>query len=43
MALYGLSRGTQMCLTLETTSLFDMETRIRAHLTAIKTTFKHFQ
>jgi len=43
MALYGLSKGTQMCLTLETSSLFDMETRINAHLTAIKTAFKHFQ
>jgi len=43
MALYGLSKGTQMCLTLETSSLFDMKTRINAHLTAIKTAFKHFQ
>ena len=43
MALYGLSKGTQMCLTLETSSLFDMETRVHAHLTAIKTAFKHFQ
>ena len=43
MALYGLSKGTQMCLTLETSSLFNMETRVRAHLTAIKTAFKHFQ
>ena len=43
MALYGLSKGTQMCLTLETSSLFDMETRVHAHSTAIKTAFKHFQ
>ena len=43
MALYGLSKGTQMCLTLETSSLFDMETRAHAHLTAIKTAFNHFQ
>ena len=43
MALYGLSKGTQMCLTLETSSLLDMETRVHAHLTAIKTAFKHFQ
>ena len=43
MALYGLSKGTQMCLTLETSSLFDMETRVHAHLTAIKTAFNHFQ
>ena len=43
MALYGLSKGTEMCLTLETSSLFDMETRVHAHLTAIKTAFKHFQ
>ena len=43
MALYGLSKGTQMCLTLETSSLFDMETRVHAHLTAIKTSFKQFQ
>ena len=43
MALYGLSKGTQICLTLETSSLFDMETRVHAHLTAIKTAFKHFQ
>ena len=43
MALYGLSKGTQMCLTLETSSLFDMKTRVYAHLTAIKTAFNHFQ
>ena len=43
MALYGLSKGTQMCLTLETSSLFDMEIRISAHLTAIKTAFKNFR
>ena len=43
MALYGLSKGTEMGLTLETSSLFDMETRVHAHLTAIKTAFKHFQ
>ena len=43
MALYGLSKGTQMCLTLETSSLFDMEKRISAHITAINTAFKHFQ
>ena len=43
MALYGLSKGTQMCLTLETSSLFDMKTRVHAHLTAIKTAFNHFQ
>ena len=43
MALYGLSKGTQMCLTLETSRLFDMEIRIRDHLTAITTAFKNFR
>jgi murein peptide amidase A len=42
MALYGLSKGVERCLTLETASQFDMETRVDAHLTAIKTALNYF-
>ena len=42
MALYGLSKGVERCLTLETASHFDMATRVNAHLTAIKTALNHF-
>jgi murein peptide amidase A len=42
MALYGLSKGVERCLTLETASHFDMETRVNAHLTAIKTALNYF-
>ncbi|MEK9628462.1 MAG: M14 family metallocarboxypeptidase [Nitrospinota bacterium] len=37
MALYGLSQGTQSCLTLEASSQFDLPTRVEAHLKAIQT------
>jgi murein peptide amidase A len=42
MALYGLSNGVERCLTLETASKFDMEIRVDAHLTAIKTALNYF-
>ena len=42
MALYGLSKGVERCLTLETASHFDMATRVNAHLMAIKTTLDYF-
>jgi murein peptide amidase A len=42
MALYGLSKGVERCLTLETASQFDMAIRVDAHLTAIKTAFNYF-
>ena len=42
MALYGLSKGVERCLTLETASQFDMATRVNAHLTAIKTALNYF-
>jgi murein peptide amidase A len=42
MALYGLSKGTKRCLTLETASHFAMTTRVNAHLTAIKTALNYF-
>lgn len=42
MALYGLSRGVERCLTLETASHFDMATRVNAHLTAIQTALNYF-
>ena len=42
MALYGLSKGVERCLTLETASQYDMEIRIDAHLTAIKTALNYY-
>jgi murein peptide amidase A len=42
MALYGLTKGVERCLTLETASHFDMTTRVNAHLTAIKTALNYF-
>jgi murein peptide amidase A len=42
MALYGLSKGVERCLTLETASQFDMAIRVDAHLTAIKTALNFF-
>lgn len=42
MALYGLSKGVERCLTLETASQFDMATRVDAHLIAIKTALNYF-
>ncbi len=37
MALYSLSSGTHICLTLETAPRFPMENRVNAHLQAIRT------
>lgn len=42
MAFYSLSKGTQVCLTLETGTQFPMETRVSAHLIAIKTALELF-
>ena len=42
MAFYSLSKGTQTCLTLETGTQFPMETRVSAHLIAIKTALELF-
>ena len=42
MALYGVSQGTQISLTLEAAGCFNIETRINAHLTAIKTVLTTF-
>ena len=42
MALYGLSKGVERCLTLETASQFDMSIRMNAHLTAIKTALNYY-
>lgn len=42
MALYGFSKGTNRCLTLETASHFDMKIRVNAHLTAIDTALDFF-
>jgi len=42
MAFYSLSKGTQTCLTLETGTQFSMETRVSAHLIAIKTALELF-
>jgi len=43
MALYGFSKGTKICLTLEAASQYDLERRVNAHLAAIKTAFHHLQ
>jgi len=37
MALYGFTKGAEICLTLEAPSQYKVSTRIDAHLTAIKT------
>ena len=42
MAIYGLSKGVDRCLTLETASQFDMSIRVDAHLTAIKTALNYY-
>jgi len=42
MAFYSLSKGTQVCLTLETGIRFSIETRVSAHLIAIKTALNLF-
>ncbi|MFQ5449902.1 MAG: M14 family metallocarboxypeptidase [Nitrospinaceae bacterium] len=42
MALYALSSGARYCLTLETASRFPLETRVQAHLGAIRAALDHF-
>ena len=42
MAFYSLSKGTQSCLTLETGTQFSMQTRVKAHLIAIKAALDSF-
>jgi protein MpaA len=42
MALYSLSKGTRICLTLETAPQFPMENRVNAHLQAIRTALDSF-
>jgi murein peptide amidase A len=42
MAIYGLSKGVERCLTFETASQFDMSIRVDAHLTAIKTALNYY-
>lgn len=42
MALYALSKGTRICLTLETAPQFSLETRVNAHLQAIRTALGNF-
>jgi len=42
MAFYSLSMGTQTCLTLETGTQFPMQTRVKAHLIAIKAALDSF-
>tara|TARA_B100000686_G_scaffold182892_1_gene189827 strand:+ start:691 stop:1461 length:771 start_codon:yes stop_codon:yes gene_type:complete len=43
MALYSFFRGTQMCLTLEAPSCFELKTRVNAHLIALSTALNQFQ
>ena len=42
MALYSCVKGTTSCFTLETSTHFDMEIRVQAHLAAINTALKYF-
>ena len=42
MAFYSYSRGTQMCLTLEAASCFELNARVDAHLSALNTALNHF-
>ncbi len=42
MALYSISKGTRICLTLETASRFPMKTRVKAHSVAINTALDYF-
>jgi len=42
MALFALSKGTRLCLTLESTQQFPIKTRVDAHLTAIRTALNFF-
>jgi succinylglutamate desuccinylase len=42
MALYSASRGTALCLTLETPTAMPIQSRVQAHLTAIDCALKNF-
>lgn len=42
MSLYSIVRGVRCCLTLETSSRFPIETRIKTHLIAIRTALDRF-
>jgi len=42
MALYSASRGTALCLTLETPTTVPMQVRVQAHLTAIDCALRNF-
>ena len=42
MALYSFSRETQMCLTLEAPSCFELKKRVNAHLLALTTALNQF-
>jgi len=42
MALYSFSKGSKMCLTLETATRFSMDVRVEAHLAAIDTALNCF-
>ena len=43
MALYSFSKNTQMCLTLESPSCFELKKRVNAHLLALTTALNQFQ
>ena len=42
MALYGISRGAQISLTLEAATQYDLSSRVEAHLLGIKTALEKF-
>ena len=42
MALYSASKGTSLCLTLETPTAMPMQVRVQAHLTAIDCALRNF-
>ena len=42
MALYGISRGVQISLTLEAASRYNLKSRVEAHLVAITTALDKF-
>lgn len=41
MAIYGVSKGSKTCFTLETSTMFPIETRIACHRTAIRTALRN--
>ena len=42
MALYGISRGAQISLTLEAATQYELSSRVEAHLLGIKTALEKF-